>query len=63
MSATLSRQIAALGVLIAIMDGRKPRPKPQQMQMLMDDAKAGLSTLRKVDAMEAGVKLARGIDR
>ena len=44
---SLSRQIAAVEAIIAILDGRKPRPKsPDQMTMLVDDAKAALATLR-----------------
>jgi hypothetical protein len=49
---TLSRQIAALDAAIAILDGRKQRPKPAQMEMLIEDAKAALETLRAVEAQK-----------
>ncbi len=47
---SVSRQIAAVEALIAIMNNQRQRPKPAQMQMLIEDAKAAVETLRRAGA-------------
>lgn len=42
---SLSRQIGAIEALIAIMNNSKPRPKPEQMRMLLADVMAALTSL------------------
>lgn len=43
---SLNRQVAAVEALIAILNLQKPRPKPAQLQMILDDAKAAIETLK-----------------
>ena len=50
MSASITRQIAGVEALLAVLDGRSKRPNPAQIAMLMADAKEGLATLRKIAA-------------
>lgn len=46
MTPSLSRQVSAIEALISIVNNQRTRPKPAQMQMLVEDAKAAIATLR-----------------
>ena len=45
----ISRQIAAVEALLAVLSNQKPRPKPAQLQMLIEDARYALETLRELE--------------
>lgn len=52
---SLSRQAAAVEFLIKLADGVVQRPKPAQMRMILDDAKAALERLT-LDVLREGAK-------
>lgn len=45
---SLGRQVSAVETLIAIVNNQRTRPKPAQMQMLVDDARAAAETLKSL---------------
>lgn len=47
-TASPGRQAAAVETLIAIVNNQRTRPKPAQMQMLVDDAAAAVATLKSL---------------
>lgn len=50
MKVSIGRQASAVEALIAIVNNQRTRPKPVQLQMLVDDARAAVETLTGLPA-------------